>query len=112
MKRQWLRLLVTLALMLLSGCTRTVTFTIPSNSPVQVSVLGESNSYTLTLTDTQFSQLGAWVEHNQTGWSSYLATTPIRGILVTGQAFWLQFIDSSAIVHIAEGTFTKSVAPS
>jgi hypothetical protein len=111
-KRHRLRVLIPLALVLLNGCNRTVPLTVPDDTPVKVSFLGENTTYTLTPGSEEYHQLELWIKHNQSGWSPYLATTPGRGILVTSRDLWLQFIDSSAIAHIAEGTFTKPVVPS
>jgi hypothetical protein len=110
--RHRLRLLIPLALVLLNGCNRTVPLTVPNDTPVQVSFLGENTTYTLTPRSEEYHQLDLWIKRNQSGWSLYVATTPGRGILVTGRGLWLQFIDSSAIARIPEGTFTKSVVPS
>jgi predicted small lipoprotein YifL len=122
MRRQRLRLLIASALVVLSACGRTVPLRLPDATPVQVVFLGEDHPYTLTpsskeylyLTPSskEYHQLRLWLEHNQSGWSPYLATTPSRGILVTGENLWLQFIGSSAITRTAKGTFTKSVASS
>ena len=112
MRRQRLQLVIASALVALSACGRTVPLELPNATAVQVSFLGEDRSYTLTPSSEEYHQLGLWIEHNQYGWSPYLATTPGRGILVTGGTLWLQFIGSSAITHTGEGTFTKSVGSS
>jgi hypothetical protein len=112
MKRYRLRLLIPSALVLLNACDRIVPLTVADDTPVQVSFIGENTTYTLTPSSEEYHRLELWIKHNQSGWSPYVATTPGGGILLTGRDLWLQFIGSSAIAHIPEGTFTKSVVPS
>jgi hypothetical protein len=111
MKLRQLRLGVLVGLVALWACSRTLSLMLPDSVPLRVYYLGETGGYVLSPGSEQYQKLKLWVDHNQSGWSQYLATTPSRGILITGDSLWLQFIGSSAITKTTDGVFTKSVAP-
>ncbi len=111
MKRTRLRF-ASLGIAALCACSHSLPLTVQNALPLQVSIPGENRQYMLSPNSEEYHRLKLWISANQPGWSPYYATTPNGGIIITGTGLWLEFIGSSAITHVAAGTFTKSVDPS
>ena len=96
---------------LLIGCSRTLPLTVPDGTPLRVIHPGADRPFTLQPGSTEYRALAAWIDHNRSGWSPYLATTPSRGIVVTGAGVWFQFLGSTALTQTPDGPFAKTVVP-
>jgi len=46
----------------------------------------------------EHQRLSKWIDSNQDGWSSYVATTPGTGLLVDAKEWRLQFLEDSVLV--------------
>jgi hypothetical protein len=57
-------------------------------------------------------RLGLWIQTNQSGWESYLATPPAKGIIVRAPGLDLQFLERRVLVQSPKGVFTKSITAS
>ncbi|MES2300408.1 MAG: hypothetical protein V4582_25460 [Pseudomonadota bacterium] len=56
--------------------------------------------------------LGKWIEENEYGWSSYLATTQAKGLLVDSAAWRLQFVDDSVLAcPRKKGCWIRKIRP-
>jgi hypothetical protein len=74
--------------------------------------LGSAVEHTLQPSSDGYGKLTAWAASNRSGWSSYYATPPAKGIIVRAGTFDVQFIETSVLAHTREGVFVKSVSPS
>jgi hypothetical protein len=110
MNGRWLRSVVLLALLV--ACSRTILLKAPESVPLRVTYFGESRTDTLSPGSDEYKSVVAWINGNRSGWSPYLATNPTKGVLITGEGLWLQFLDSTALTKTQDGLFSKTVAPS
>ncbi|MBD8872230.1 hypothetical protein [Rhodanobacter sp. DHB23] len=105
-------LLVVLALAL-SGCTRSIHFTLPSG-PLSLSftVNGASTKRCAINQDSeQYKTLSTWLMTHQDGWQSSIVTY-VPSLVVTGDGFNLNFLHSVAVLNYAGSQFTQQVSPS
>jgi hypothetical protein len=102
--------LIAFTLNTLSACVEP-TLTLPTNVPVTVIELDNKTSERTIPTDSEsYRKLVAWISNNQSGWSSYLAPPPGKGIIVRAGELDLQFIGTTVLVHTSKGVFTKSIS--
>ena len=92
----------------LVACSKHLALALPPGVPVQVVELGGSGSYELPTTSEAYGKLAAWVALNQSGWSTYYATTPGMGIIVRAGTFHVQFVEHNVLAVTSNGVFTKS----
>jgi hypothetical protein len=82
------------------GAGAAADYSFPPNAPLElVVVTGDGNPRTVVLApqDKRNVRLRAWLARNQTGWSTYLATPPGKGILVSGGELRLHFVGASVL---------------
>ena len=97
-------------LLLLTACDQNVSFTLPTNLPVDVVAAG--NFEQIQPSDNRHKQLHHWLENNKNGWSTIYATTPSGGVLVRAGDLRLQFFGTTAYVSTSDGILSKEVKQS
>ena len=81
-----------------ASCAAQLAF--PPSAPLEVVVLGGTGNpqrSSISPEDPKAVKLRAWLAKNQAGWLPYLATTPGRGIIVSGGELRLQFVGTSVL---------------
>ena len=99
--------------MVLSGCARSIHFTLP-RGPLSLSFTvngAQTKQCAISQDSEQYKALSAWLGAHQDDWQSSVATY-VPGIVVTGDGFNLNFLQSAAILNHAGSQFTHQVSPS
>lgn len=95
--------LCTFAALLCMACVGQVEMRIEPNQPIWVSLPNatqEPSSWAIQPGTPEHARFAAWVKSNQSGWSTYPATTPGGGLLVSSGEWRLQFIADGVIACV------------
>ena len=93
------------------GCTRSIRFTLPS-APLTLSLTVKGASAkrcTISPGSEQYKALSTWLIAHQDGWQSSVATYA-PSVVVTGNGFNLNFLQSLAVLNHAGNQFTHPVS--
>jgi hypothetical protein len=108
--------LVGFAVILFSGCTRTLYLSLPSDTPVRLVTyhedsIGISRPYEMPLPRDapEWRRLQEWLAHNQSGWSQSMAINPSGGFFVRAGDLNLQFVGTTVFAFTDHGQFQKDI---
>ena len=97
----------------LSGCTQSIHFILPPG-PLRLSFTVNgvaSRSCSISQDSKQYKALSIWLSEHQGGWQGSLVTY-VPSVVVTGNGFSLNFLNSAAVLNYAGNQFTHQVSPS
>ncbi len=110
-----IRILLLLLAGLSSGCTPGGKIMLRSSDELQITLLsGNQNPRTWVLghENPARARLAKWIDKNEYGWSSYVATTPGNGLLVDSSEWRLQFVEDWVLAcPKKKGCWHKKVRP-
>lgn len=106
------RCLTIFFLLLFSGCSRTIEFTLPVEQSFELLVYSGSSPVQqckLLPGDEKVSYINNWLSKNSKNWEPSLATYA-PSVLILGEDISINFLHTSVILNYPGGQFTHEIA--
>ena len=103
-------------LALLSACDRTVTFQMPVNENLDLSIHRYDSTESFVETceiaagSSEMARVAEWLDRNRAGWEPS-PVTYAPSVFIRGTDFSLNFLDEWAILNYDEGQFVRAIDP-